>query len=169
MLPQPEGPVRPTVPPSGAAGSLRRKRTHDPDALCAEVSQVNGLTSLDVERGGRHAETLDGLSGDGVIAILAGAAGDADVTMVLARPDHRGRLLVGLDRGRVFIGKEELEELFQFVADTSPRDGVVVMNIGGVETEVDARYVTSPAVLEVVAREWLSASADVSGGFWERR
>ena len=130
---------------------------------------MNGLTSLEVERGGRHAETLDGLSGDGVIAILAAAAGDADVTMVLARQDHRGRLLVGLDRGRVFIGKEELEELFQFVADTSPRDGVVVMNIGGVETEVDARYVTSPAVLEVVAREWLSASADLTGGFWGSR
>jgi len=133
------------------------------------VSQVNGLTSLEVERSGRHAETLDGLTGDGVIAILAGAAGDADVTMVIASQDHGGRLLVGLDRGRVFIGKEELDEIFQFVADTSPRDGVVVMNVGGVETEVDARYVTSPAVLEVVAREWLSASADVTGGFWERR
>jgi hypothetical protein len=134
-----------------------------------EVSQVDGLTSLEVERGGLAAETLDGLSDDDVIAIVAGAASDTDVTIVLTRQDQPGRLLVGLDRGRVFIGSVGLDETLQFVADASPRDGIVVMSIGGTETEVDARYVTSPAVLAVVVREWLSASPEVTGGFWERQ
>jgi hypothetical protein len=108
-------------------------------------------------------------SGEDVAATIRELAGETDVTVTISQRPAAGKLMVAINGDEAFVGLDDRDGLFQFVAADGTEGEVKPFCIGGQWADIESRYLLDVEMAADVAQEWLARGRESSSGAWERQ